>query len=386
MLANSGIQPFHTTYQARVYVTASGHSRMSEVLGLCQKLYNEMLEHRDFLYQLTGHSVSLYDQNAMLTRKRAEEPGYAALSVSVERGVLRRLDKAYKAFFRRVKAGEKPGFPRFKSWRRFETLELAGVEKGMVKQADDGRTALIKVKGLPRLKIKTAKRPLPGGVLKGILLTRKPIGWYVSLQYEVARNRLPAAATDAVGIDMGVNQRLTLSTGEAIIRRDVDLTRENELRVAVERSTRRDSLGRVSGPQSNRRAKRLKTLTRETYRKGVRNRNACHRITSDLVGRFGRIGVEDLRILNMTKRAKKQVAGVGIPVGESQKNSADLRVVPTGSVADGPQNGTVTNQPGSAIGLRMATKTALYPSGETRLPVGFGWPSKRQLRMALKTA
>ena len=98
---------------------------------------------------------------------------------------------------------------------------------------------------------------------------------------------------------------MTLSTGESVERRQVDRSRENRLRQAVERSTRRDSLGRVSGPQSNRRAKRLKVLSKETERNARRNHNACHELTTAIVREYGRIAVEKLNIRDMTRRARR---------------------------------------------------------------------------------
>ena len=265
---------------------------------MCTWFYNAALEHRKTAYKQSGVTVGLYDQNAELTQIRAEMPEWEDLAVQLSRGVLRRIDRAFTAFFSRIKAGETPGYPRFKPRQRFRTLEMAGVQSGMVKQSPDGRRAWLSIKGLPRLVFRTAGRPLPDGKLKGILLTRKPTGWFASLQYEVEREPLPKVI-GSVGIDVGVRKRLALSTTETIIPRKLDRSRENGLRQQV---------GRAQKGGNNRR-KRVRSLSRETYRNAVRNRNECHRLTTGLVRRFGLIALEDLKLRNMTRRPKPKSGG-----------------------------------------------------------------------------
>ena len=135
-------------------------------------LYNAALQERRDAYRMAGKSINLYQQNAALTTIRADWPEWAALDVSVGRGVLRRLDRAFNAFFRRVKEGGAPGFPRFKPLSRFRCIELAGVRPGMVKGSADERKAHIRVKGLPPIELRL-KRPLPpSGSLKSLRLVQ----------------------------------------------------------------------------------------------------------------------------------------------------------------------------------------------------------------------
>ena len=98
---------------------------------------------------MAGKSISYFDQTKSFTEIRRELPEWHFLSVQVGRGVLRRVDRAFQSFFRRVGAGEKPGFPRFKSRSRFNTIELAVAEPQMLKRSPDGRRAYIRIKGLP---------------------------------------------------------------------------------------------------------------------------------------------------------------------------------------------------------------------------------------------
>ena len=180
----------HTTYQARLYLTPAGYARMFEVSGMLNRLYNAALEHRRAAWKQAGVYVSAYDQFRELTSLHKDAPEWRDLSAPVARGAIIRVDGAFNAFFRRLRDGEKPGFPRFKSVSRFRTIEVRGVQEGMVKRNAEGTRAWLQIKGLPRLKLR-ARRPLPEGTLKGIQITRRPTGWYANLQYQVERQPMP---------------------------------------------------------------------------------------------------------------------------------------------------------------------------------------------------
>ncbi len=288
----------HRTYQIRGYTSASGYARVREALRVCQQLYNRAHAERQAVYRSTGKSVSLYAQTKWLTALRRESQRLRDLDVRVERGALVRLDRAYQAFFRRVKAGEKPGFPRFKPIQRYTCIELSDVHPRMVKGNK------IKIKGLPPIRIKPS-RPLPDAELKGLRLVMNGRILSVNLVYKEAARHPPASA-QAVGIDMGVNERMTFSTGETVTRRTPDRARERRLQRAVSRKQK--------GGNSWRKA--VETFARFKRKAAVRNRNDCHVITSGLAARYGLICIEKLRINNMTaaggtrkRRLNREVLG-----------------------------------------------------------------------------
>ena len=272
----------HRTYQLRGHTSRSGYGRIREVLGVCQRLYNRALAERIAVYRLTGKTMGKYAMMKWLTQLRRAEQRLREIDVNVERGALIRLDRAYQAFFRRVKAGDGFGFPRFKPKQRYTCVELAEVRPGMVK----GNR--IKIKGLPAIRIRPSRR-LPEDkpvsmrlVLRGRILT-------VDLVYAEEVDPLPHS-DKAVGIDMGVNERMTLSTGETVARRETDRKRQRVLQRAVSRK-RKGSIGR---------RKAVEKLARFKRKEQVRNRNACHRLTTALVRRYGLIAVEDVCVQNMT--------------------------------------------------------------------------------------
>ncbi len=293
----------HSTYQLRGYCNRRGYERLADALTLTRRLYNAALEHRIAAYRQGRTTVGRYDQLKELTAVRADHAEYGNLAVGVCRAPIFRLQQAFQAFFRRVNAGETPGFPRFKPASRWRTLEVAGPSPYMVKTSPDGKRAYVRVKGLPVITLRT-KRPLPPSEqLKSLRIIQRPTGVTVDLTYAVAREPLPMNPS-AVGIDAGVTDRLALSTGERIGRRRIDNSRVARLQQAVSRSQK----------GGNRRRKRVFTLRRAQRQEQVRNRNECHRITTDLVRRFGLIAVERLNIGNMTHSAAGTVDQPGVNV------------------------------------------------------------------------
>jgi putative transposase len=100
------------TYQYKLVPTPQQERVLGRVLGLCRSLSNTALEHRIVASQRRHVSLSRYQQQAELQDLRAAFPEYAAIHSHVSQDVLARLEKTYQAFFRRLMAGEKAGFPR----------------------------------------------------------------------------------------------------------------------------------------------------------------------------------------------------------------------------------------------------------------------------------
>ncbi len=89
------------------------------MLGVHQRLYNKALEQRIKAYQENNLSLSFYDQCRELIQWRKEDIALSAVNAQSAQVTLKRLSLAFEAFFRRVKKGETPGFPRFKAYHRF---------------------------------------------------------------------------------------------------------------------------------------------------------------------------------------------------------------------------------------------------------------------------
>ena len=281
----------HRTFQQRGYCSKAGYARLDAALALLCQLGNAALQERRDAWKRSRKRISYQDQCRSLTLVRADDPdGLGQMNVAAARGALQRVDRAFRAFFRRCRNGGKPGYPRFRSGRRYTTIEVNNTNPGQVRQA--GKHTLVRVNGLPTIRLRPP-RPLPDGKPRSIRIVRRSRGVTVDLVYEHAPEPLPPC-DDSVGVDMGVRKRLTLSTGETVEPEHNDWKEIRRGQRAVSRSRRR----------SRRRRKRIRRLQRLRRRQAVRSRNACHRITTDLVRRFGTIVVERLVVGNMSRSAK----------------------------------------------------------------------------------
>ena len=287
----------HIVYQERAYLRRNGHRRLDEAFRECARLYNAALEHWQTAWK-HGHTVSLYEQCRELTAIRHDDAYWGSVSVQIGRGVLRRLDLARRAFYRRCKSGEKPGYPRFRSGRRWKTIELAQPSTAMV--TNKRGKWVVKIKGLPILVIKP-KRELPASTnLKTLSITRKPTGVYVNLGYQVEKEALPKTKR-SVGLDMGVRSRIALSDGSFVERRSVSMKDITTLQRRIARCKR----------NSRNQRKLYRQLAKLQHRASLRNRNNCHRITTEIVRNHDLIAVEDLRIADMTQSARGTVERPG---------------------------------------------------------------------------
>ena len=286
----------HKAYQARAYTSTSGYDRIASVLLNCAQLYNAALEEWKAAYRHKGHSLSVsrtkFDQTKELTGVRSDDPEFwGAVSVQIGRGVLTRLDRARQSFYRRVAKGETPGFPRFKSASRWNTIELPETTEAMVKS--QGRRYVVRIKGLPTLRLKKGMELPSVANLKTITITQRGRRLWVNLAYAFEHEPLQTS-NSAVGLDMGVLDRVALSTGERLGRR-------RKPNAKLKRAQQRLSRCRKG---SRRWKQRRAVLSNLQDRERIRNRNECHRLTTDLVRRYGLIAIEDLKIENMSASVK----------------------------------------------------------------------------------
>src|SRR2546421_7636606 len=98
----------------RIYPTKKQEKKLNETLDECRWLYNHLLEMRKTAYEQEGKSLSCYGQQATYPILKEQRPSLHSVHSQVVQNVAVRIDLAFKAFFRRLKAGEKPGYPRFR--------------------------------------------------------------------------------------------------------------------------------------------------------------------------------------------------------------------------------------------------------------------------------
>jgi putative transposase len=277
------------SYKFRLYPNRAQREALNGMLGAFCDLYNAGLQQRIEAYRRRGKTLGYYDQNAELKAVRAADDRLVTYSFSAEQMVLRRLDKAFKAFFRRLKTKAKAGFPRFQAKRRFDSAEFR-VGDGLTLR----KSKRIGVVGIPgELKVKW-HRPLPEGAkAKSAVVSRSNGKWFVCIQIE-AETPTVTRPVSTVGLDMGLASLVALSTGETVPAPQWTKAAAKGLR------RRQRALSRKRRFSAGwKRAKR--DVAHHQRKIAARRRDFHHKLSRRLVQEHTHIAVEDLNVAGLAR-------------------------------------------------------------------------------------
>ena len=280
-------------YQYRIFPTKKQQKKLTETLEECRWLYNHLLAARKNAYEQDGKGLTCYQQQSTYPMLKELRPSLTGVHSQVLQNVAVRIDLAFKAFFRRWKAGEKPGYPRFKGYGRYDSFtypqsgfSILEARKGS--RTHDKRVTLSKIGSVKMV----YHRPMKGRV-KTCTVHRSSTGkWYVSFSVECEPERLDPIETQ-VGIDVGLKTFATLSTGEEIANPRF-FRKEEKALAKVQRKLSKLAKG---SPQ---RRKHRKAVARVHERTRFRRDNFTHQQSRRIVNQFGVIAVEDLHVNRMT--------------------------------------------------------------------------------------
>lgn len=274
----------HKNFQYRLYPTKKQLHLLEATLEECRWLYNHLLEMRKNAWEQEGNRLSCYGQMNTYPMLKEQHPSLTLVHSQVLQNVAVRVDLGMNAFFRRVKAGEKPGYPRFKGFGRYDSFTYP--QSGFSITHDE-RVCLSKI-GSVKL---VYHRPVKG-TMKTATIHRSATGkWYITFSCETEPERLDPVPTQ-VGIDVGLKTFATLSTGEAIENPRFFRTEEKAL-AKVQRKHAKLAKGT---PESR---THRKAVARVHERIAFRRSNFTHQHSRSLVDRFGVICVEDLTVHRM---------------------------------------------------------------------------------------
>lgn len=286
-------------------------ARQSAALAACvedhRQLYNAALAERREAYRRADVSVRYGDQSAQLKDIRRIDPdGQGRWSFSSQQATLRRLDKAFQAFFRRVRAGQRPGYPRFKGTGWFDTVQWPKDRDGCRwNSAPDSGPVRVYLHGIGHIRVH-AHRKVDGRV-ETVSVKREGRRWHIILACdEVPAEALPETGS-AVGIDMGVASFLTTSEGEQVPNPRHLAASADRLAVA-QRALARRKRG------SNRRRKARERVAALHMKVRRQRLDHAHKTALSLVRRHDLIAVEALRIANMTRSAAGTLEQPGMNV------------------------------------------------------------------------
>ncbi|MFC5003893.1 RNA-guided endonuclease InsQ/TnpB family protein [Dactylosporangium cerinum] len=308
-------------YKFLLRPTSKQATALNAVINDHRCLYNAALEERREAWRKCRVSVRYGAQSAQLKDiRRADPDGQGRWSFSSQQATLRRLDKAMQAFFRRVKAGKAPGFPRFKGVGWFDTVEWPKDRDGCRwDSTPDGGQVRVYLQGVGHVRVHAHRKV--DGVVKTISVKREGRRWFVVLSCdEVPALHLPETDS-AVGIDMGVASFLTTSDGVQLP--NPRHGRRNADRLAA---AQRDLARKRRGSNRRRRAReRVAALHGKVRRQRL---DHAHKTALWLVRHHDVIAHEGLRIGNMTRSASGTVEAPG--TGVAQKSGLNRSILDAG--------------------------------------------------------
>ena len=273
-------------YKYRLYPTKAQTTALNTTLDTLRLVYNSLLNERKFLYETTGSGISQYGQEKHFAQWRKPFPELAEVHSHLLQNVALRVNLAFTAFFRRVKAGGTPGFPRVKGKGQYDSLTFK----------EFGNGVSFKRGGLFVSKIGHIKgkfhRPTEG-TPKTATVRRQAGKWFVCIACEVTPETLPPAS-EAVGIDVGLKTFAALSNGEFI--ENPRFFRKDEK--ALAKAGRKQAKTEKRSPA---RKRANKVLARIHERVRNRRHDFCHQNARGLVNRFGVIAVEKLNVKGMVQ-------------------------------------------------------------------------------------
>src|SRR2546426_947627 len=306
------------TCKYRLYPNKQTEQKLYWTLTRCRELYNAALYERKDAYKYAGKSVSYYDQQNDLPEIKAEiREEYQDIAAHVLQDVLRRLQKAFDAFFRRCKNGENPGYPRFQGRNRYDSFTYPD---GAGWKFDGSYLHLTKI-GKAKVKL---HRPLEGKI-KTVTIKREVDQWYVTFSCEVdAPEKLPLSYED-VGIDLGVTHLATLSNGEMI--EHPRYYRKGKQ--ALEK--RQQALSRKKRG-SHRREKARKLVAKAHCKIARQRKDFLHKASKKLVERYQVIVFEDIKTSTLTRKPKPQQDenGTYLPNGAAAKGGLNKSILDAG--------------------------------------------------------
>jgi putative transposase len=328
-------------YKYRLYPKKKQAEQLQWVLDHCRELYNSALQERRDAYEMMvkrhpnyydettrklltqEHALTYNQQATQLPEIKEIRPEYNEIHSQVLQDVLRRVDKAYKAFFRRIKEGKTPAYPRFQGYGRYESFTFP--QSGF-SLTEDNRVCLSKI-GTIKVKMPKGKKANPPvGSMKTCTVKREANHWFIVFTCEVEQEVVYHPSEEAVGIDLGLLHFATFSDGSTIENPRHLRQAENKLKKLQEALARKKR-------GSKRRRKAAQRVGKAHRHIRNQRRDFHHQAGRKLVTTYQTIVFEKLQPANMSKRPKPkqdEATGQYLPNGASAKAGLNKSILDAG--------------------------------------------------------
>lgn len=287
----------------RIYPTYSQITKIENILSMCRYLYNWCLQERIESYKSDKKTINYYDQQSNLPQLKKERPWFKSVHSQVLQHVLKRLDTAYKNFFRK-----KIGFPKYKKkgqltsicYTQFRTLPK------------DGKVEIPKIGSI---KIRYHKQIPSYAKIKTLTLIKEGGKWFVSFSLDLSeKEEIKLKTKRTLGIDLGLNNFVYRSDGQ---KKEIVET----LKLSLKKIDKlHNKLSKVK-KRSSRYKKLLFALQKAYYRYKCKKEGFHHKLIDEILKKYDIIFYEDLEVINMTKRPKP----IKDETGKYLENGATLK-------------------------------------------------------------
>lgn len=264
------------SFKYRLFTNKTQENRFDTLLDSARFLYNCALEHGIICYKQWRKSINYYDQANTLKEIRNFDKGIAQLNTSASQNLLIRLDMAFQAFFRRIRQGEKPGFPRFKSKNRFYSITFPLYGSGI--KLKNGKLYIQNV-GHIRIKL---HRNLKGKI-KTVTIKKRNGRFYALFSCDEIPKKILPVLTKEVGIDVGIKSFAVMSDGQIV---------DNPKYLKKSEAKLKELQCQHSKKRTRKTEKNLACLHEKV---GNQRKDFLHKLSRKIVNAFGFIFVEDLK-------------------------------------------------------------------------------------------
>jgi len=305
----------------RLYPSKGQEKKLLETRRLHQQLYNAALQERIDAYKKCGISITRRDQEKSLTTVRAENEEYRALNAQSLQVTLKRLDLAFQHFFRRVKNGEMPGFPRFKSLKRFSGWGYKTHGDGWKLHAGEKmKHGSIRISGIGMVRMRGGART--EGIPKTCEILYKNGKWYASVTIQCMPKRECGRA--ACGLDWGTKNLLTIVSVDGSTDVIENPRHTQKASTKLKKTQRELSKKKRFSSNWNKARKKVSDIHRKVS--NVR-KDFVHQLTSKLTPQYCLFSTEKLHVKHMTSSARGTKESPGKNV--KQKSGLNREILST---------------------------------------------------------
>jgi len=277
-------------YKYRLYPKKAQEKRLFQVLNVCRHWHNMCLEERKLAYELEGRGVSKDEQVKKTKQYRDTFPQANVVFSQTLQHVAINLDKSFQAFFRRIKAGETPGYPRFKGYNRFNSFVFPQFGAGA---RLDGKHRL-RLFEIGRVRVRWHRAIPESGTIKTCRIKYQAGQWCVSFAVELPDTVELPKTNHIIGLDMGISALITTSEGEKIENPNYYRIGQKNLRVLSRALSRKKRGG-------NNRRKALRLVQRQHMHVANQRSDYLHKLSTELIRTYDGVALEDLATRNMVR-------------------------------------------------------------------------------------